>query len=181
MRALGEQPLPDRKSLQWELRLEQGPRQARHQRGQKEGEAELRGFAGGCAREPLEQPYGCRQCGAPPASAAPVTLQAASSQQHGSGPAGVAPGPPPAVPTLCSCSPGATEPQQGTDGERAGRAREQQRGEGSGGLEQPGRALHPTALPVSPRARAHHPWARKRALGCATVMKHGLCMYLLNV
>lgn len=85
VRAPGHQQQPDHESLQWELGLEQGPRQDRHQRGKKEGEAELRGFAGGCAREPLEQPYGRGQCRAAPGSIAPVTIQAASPRQQGSG------------------------------------------------------------------------------------------------
>lgn len=148
MRAPGAQPPSDRESLRWELRPEQGPRQDRHQRGEKEGEAELRGFAGGCAREPLEQPYGCRQCRAPPASAAPVTIRAATPQQHGSGPAGVALGSPPAIPTLCSCS----EPQQGA-GRGQGGLRSGGRGEKR--VEQPGRALHPTAPEHEPTTRGH--------------------------
>lgn len=98
LRGGAPQPPSDRESLRWELRLEQAPRQDRHQRGEKEGEAELRGFAGGCAKEPLEQPYGRRQCRAPPASAAPVTIEAASSQQHGGGPAGVGTGLPACLP-----------------------------------------------------------------------------------
>lgn len=104
VRMLGPQQQPDHESLQWELGLEQGPRQDGHQRGTKEGEAELRGFAGGCARKPLEQPYGCRQCRAPPASIPPVTIPAASlSSRAVVGWAGPAP-----FPTLCSCSPRAT-------------------------------------------------------------------------
>lgn len=108
VRAPGRQQQSDDENLQWELGLEQGPRQDRHQRGKKEGEAELRGFAGGCARKPLEQPYGCRQCRAPPASITPVTIPASFSSAAGQRRAGAALGSPPAFPTLCSCSSGAT-------------------------------------------------------------------------
>jgi len=82
MSALGPQPPPDHESLRWELTLEQGPRQDQHQRGKGEGEAELSGFSGGCTTQAPERPFGCRHCRAPPTSTGPVTLPAASSQQH---------------------------------------------------------------------------------------------------
>lgn len=120
-RAIRAQPQSHRESLQRELGLEQGPRQDGHQRGKKEGEAELRGFAGGCARKPLEQPYGCRQCRAPPASITPVTIQAASPQQQGSAVLGWPWAPCP--PSLRSAAARPRPPGSPGCGERAERAR----------------------------------------------------------
>lgn len=166
-RAIRAQPQSDRESSQRELGLEQGPRQDGHQRGKKEGEAKLRGFAGGCARKPLEQPYGCRQCRAPPASITPVTIQAASPQQQGSAVLGWPWAPCP--PSLRSAAARPRPPGSPGCGERAERA--QVCGWvklGVGGWSNPAELCSPQCSPAPPAWA--HPWAQKRALGSAEVI-----------
>lgn len=167
------QPPSDRESLWWELRLEQAPRQDRHQRGEKEGEAELRGFAGGCAKEPLEQPYGRRQCRAPPASAAPRDrrsgfFSAARQWSRWGGHRA-----PPLPSPRSAAAPGAAEPRRGVGRGQGGLGSRRGGEKGAEGSSSPAELRTPQPSPAAPREQARHPWAQNRALGCTTVIKCG--------
>lgn len=156
----------------WELRLEREPRQTRHQRGKKEGEAELRGFAGGCAREPLELPYGCRKCWAPPAS----TALWPNKQLLSSGPAEWQWAP--CLPSPRSAAAAQdSEPQQGVGKGQRGLGSgtwEERWARGWSSLAEPctpkpslsalSKSPPPQSPPHQSQALTHHPWVQERAL-----------------
>lgn len=127
----------------WGLRWELGPEQKLSQASpasKRQGgwKAELRGFAGGCARKPLEQPYGCSRCWAPPG---PVSLEAASQGPCGGGTA---------APQLLA-SRGAVSMQDGC-------------GAGTRGLGIPAKLCTPWPTPSAPKHKpTANPWALKGA------------------